>query len=102
MATVADHIRAIDPDPDDEMIVHWLLNRLVSEERWELTDLGRHQLSNGTPANGKPFEHPHRCDWCGEPARNMLRITVSEHGEHHFCGRPQCDFNMERCVELCR
>ena len=35
----------IDAEPDDEIVVIKLLIEMVLDERWDLTDLGRAQLS---------------------------------------------------------
>ena len=34
----------IPDEPEDELLTHWLLNQMVQEDRWELTDLGREYL----------------------------------------------------------
>ena len=34
----------IPDEPEDELLAHWLLNQMVQEDRWELTDLGREYL----------------------------------------------------------
>ena len=38
----------------------------------------------------KLFQHPRRCDWCGNPANFSIRNLKTHHGRHHFCDRNRC------------
>ena len=36
------------------------------------------------------FQHPRRCDWCGNPANFSICNLKTRHGRHHFCDRSRC------------
>ena len=38
----------------------------------------------------KLFQHPRRCDWCGNPANFSIVNLKTYHGRHHFCDRSRC------------
>ena len=45
-----------DAEPDDELVVIKLLNELILDERWELTDFGRSQLREAIAEDSEILE----------------------------------------------
>ena len=48
----------IDAEPDDELTVIRLLNEMILNERWDLTDLGRAHLQEVRAEDSEILERP--------------------------------------------
>ena len=53
--TTTNHLN-LDAEPDDELIVIKLINEIILDERWELTDLGRAHLQEARAEESEILE----------------------------------------------